>query len=228
MVDQAVPTLDRRRMAQLKGRAVFDAIKRRFYFEHRAGEDAFALQGGFAKEFRDLLQQSVGHRMQVAEQIVEAINLCYCPAASVEQRSKLYLWVGHRYHEQPSRAFVAQAFFHTTDFDVLLPRLPKRLEGAFDYRPDHFVLQLRKGGNRYRLIIDFPLFETLRRVQKGLPRHLLPERDLNRLDSFLTQLHEAEPQRTNEFIIYNQETLTTSRIQVSEDQSQYIRVTRAV
>jgi len=228
LVDRAVPTLDRRRMAHRDGRAVFDAIKRRFYFEHRAGEDAFVLQGGFAQEFRDLLHQSIGHRIQVAEQIVEAINLCYCPAASVEHRSKLYLWVGHRYHEQPSRAFVAQAFFHTTDFDVLLPRLPKRLEGAFDYRPDHFTLQLRKGGDRYRLIIDFRLFETLRRVQKGLPRHLLPERDLNRLDSFLTQLHAAEPQRTSEFLIYNQETLTTSRIQLSEDQSQYIRVTRAV
>jgi hypothetical protein len=109
----------------------------------------------------------------------------------------------------------------------LLPRMPKRLEGAFDYRPDHFILQLR-GIDRYRLIVDFRLFETLRRVQKGLPRHLLPERDLNRLDSFLTQLHEAQPQRTSEFLIYNQETLTTSRIQISEDQTQYIRVTRAV
>ena len=111
---------------------------------------------------------------------------------------------------------------------MLLPRLPQRLEGAFRYRPDHFILQLRKHGNRYRLIIDFSLFETLRKVQKGLPRHLLPERDLNRLDSFLTQLHEAGPQRTSEFLIYNQETLTTSRIQVSEDHSQYIRVTLAV
>jgi Druantia protein DruA len=227
LVDRAVPTLDRRRMAYRDGRAIFDAIKRRFYFEHSAGEEAFVLQGGFANEFRELLQQSVGHRMQVAEQIVEAINLCYCPAASVEHRSKLYLWVGHRYHEQPSRAFVAQAFFHTTDFEILLPRMPKRLEGSFAYRPDHFILQLR-GGDRYRLIVDFRLFETLRRVQKGLPRHLLPERDLNRLDSFLTQLHEAQPQRTSEFLIYNQETLTTSRIQISEDHTQYMRVTRAV
>ena len=147
--------------------------------------------------------------------------------ASIE-RSKLYLWVGHRYHEQPSRAFVAQSFFHTTDFDVLLPRLPKRLEGAFQYRPDHFILRLRKQGDKYRLMVDFQLFKTLKKVQRGLPRHLLPERDLNRLDSFLTQLHEAEPQRANEFIVYNQDTLATSRIQVSEDYSQYLRVTLAI
>jgi hypothetical protein len=57
---------------------------------------------------------------------------------------------------------------------------------------------------------------------------LLPERDLNRLDSFLTQLHAAEPQRTGEFLVYNQDTLTTSRIQVSEDHSQYIRAMQAV
>lgn len=228
MVDHAVPPLDRRRMGQRDGRAIFEAIKRRFYFEHRAGEEAFALEGGFANEFRDLLVHSEGHRTQVGEQIVEAINRCYCPVVSGDHRSKLYLWVGHRYHEQPSSAFVAQAFFHTTDFDVLLPRLPQRLEGAFRYRPDHFILQLRKHGNRYRLVIDFSLFETLRKVQKGLPRHLLPERDLNRLDSFLTQLHEAQPQRTSEFLVYNQETLTTSRIQVSEDHSQYIRVTLTV
>jgi hypothetical protein len=229
LVDKAIPTLDRRRMGQRdrEGRALFEAIKRRFYFEHRAGEQSFALEGGYANEFRDLLQQSEGHRTQVAEQIVEAVNRCYCPMTRVE-RSKLYLWVGHRYHEQPSRAFVAQAFFHTTDFDVLLPRLPKRLEGAYQYRPDHFVLRLRKHGERYRLIVDFQLFMTLRKVQKGLPRHLLPERDLNRLDSFLTQLHEADPQKANEFIVYNQETLATSRVQVSEDHSQYLRVTLAI
>jgi Domain of unknown function (DUF4338) len=227
LVDRAVPTLDRRRMGQRDGRALFEAIKRRFYFEHRDGEQAFALEGGFANEFRDLLQQSEGHRTQVGEQIVEAINRCYCPMPSVE-RSKLYLWVGHRYHEQPSRAFLAQAFFHTTDFDVLLPRLPKRLEGAFRYRPDHFILRLRKHGDRYRLIVDFQLFKTLRKVQRGLPRHLLPERDLNRLDSFLTQLHEAGPQRANEFIVYNQDTLATSRVQMSEDCSQYLRVTLAI
>lgn len=227
LVDHAVPTLDRRRMAQRDGRALFEAIKRRFYFEHRDGAQAFALEGGFANEFRDLLQQSEGHRTQVAEQMVEAINRCYCPMASVE-RSKLYLWVGHRYHEQPSRAFIAQSFFHTTDFDVLLPRLPKRLEGAFQYRPDHFILRLRKRGDRYRLIVDFQLFKTLKRVQRGLPRHLLPERDLNRLDSFLTQLHEAEPQRANEFIVYNQDTLATSRVQISEDYSQYLCVTLAI
>jgi uncharacterized protein DUF4338 len=223
LVDRAVPALDRRRMGQRDGSAMFEAIKRRFYFEHRDGEESFALEGGFASEFRELLRQSEGQRIQAAEQIVEAINRCYCPAASVEHRSKLYLWVGHRYHEQPSRAFVAQSFFHTTDFDVLLPRLPKRLEGAFQYRPDHFILKLRNHGERYRLIVDFSLFETLRKVQKGLPRHLLPERDLNRLDSFLTQLHEAEPQRTSEFLVYNQETLKTSRIQISEDKAQYIR-----
>jgi hypothetical protein len=224
MVDGAVPTLDRRRMGQREGRALFEAIKRRFYFEHKAGEEAFALEGGFANEFRELLHHADAHRTQVAEQIVEAINRCYCPTSSAE-RNKLYLWVGHRYHEQPSRAFVAQSFFHTTDFDVLQPRLPKRLEGAFLYRPDHFVLRLRNNGDRFRLIIDFQLFKTLRRVRRGLPRHLLPERDLNRLDGFLTQLHEAGPLKANEFIIYNQETLATSRVQVSEDYSQYLRVT---
>lgn len=228
LVDSAVPTLDRRRMGQRDGRALFEAIKRRFYFEHRCGEDAFLLEGGFANEFRELLRQSAGHRTVVAEQMVEAINRCYCPAASVDHRSKLYLWVGHRYHEQPSGAFVAQSFFHTADFDILLPRLPQRLEGAFHYRPDHFILQLRKHADRYRLVIDFPLYQTLRKVQKGLPRHLLPERDLNRLDSFLTQLHAAEPQRTSEFLVYNQQTLTTSRIQVSEDHSQYVRAIQAL
>lgn len=227
LVDNAIPTLDRRRMGQRDGRARFDAIKRRFYFEHRAGEEAFALEGGFAGDFRERLEQAEAHRSQLAERVVAAINACYCPVPAAEH-SKLYLWVGHRYHEQPSHAFVAQSFFHTTDFDILLPRLPKRVEGAFKYRPDHCVLQLREQGSRHRLIVDFSLFMTLCKVQRGLPRHLLPERDLNRLDSFLTQLHGAQPKRANEFLVYNQETLATSRIQVSEDNAQYVRVTPGI
>lgn len=168
--------------------ADFAALKRRFYFEHERGLDVFELADPDANDFQSLLkgQRSSG-RALVAE-LVEAINAAYCPVRFDSRDQHLYLWNGHRFHEQPSRSFVAADRIATDQLALQVPRLPSRLEGAFDYHPDHVVLTAPGLPNKPRLRIDFPLWRTLRRLERGLPRKLVPERDIHRLDAFLEKL----------------------------------------
>ena len=100
----------------------------------------------------------------------------------------LYLWNGHRFHEQPSRSFIAGDRVPTEKLALEIPRLPARLEGAFTYCPDHVALTAVGLPGKPRLKIDFPLWRTLRRLARGLPRKLIPERDIHRLDAFLEKL----------------------------------------
>jgi hypothetical protein len=166
----------------------FAALKRRFYFEHERGLDVFELADPDANDFQSLLkgQRSSG-RALVAE-LVEAINAAYCPVRFDSRDQHLYLWNGHRFHEQPSRSFVAADRIATEEFALQVPRLPTRLDGAFDYHPDHIVLTAPGLAGKPRLRIDFPLWRTLRRLERGLPRKLVPERDIHRLDAFLELL----------------------------------------
>ena len=120
--------------------------------------------------------------------LVDAINAAYCPRHFDSRDQHLYLWNGHRFHEQPSRSFVAAERVATDDLVTEVPRLPARLEGCFDYRPDHIALTARGLSGTPRLRIDFPLWRTLCRLERGLPRKLIPERDIHRLDAFLQKL----------------------------------------
>jgi hypothetical protein len=164
----------------------FAALKRRFYFEHERGSEVFELADPDANDFQEILS---GRRAsgQVGK-LVSAINGAYCPVPFDARDQHLYLWNGHRFHEQPSRSFVAGDRIASEQLYLEVPRLPSRLDGAFDYAPDHVALTATGLPEKPRLRIDFPLWRTLRRLERGLPRKLVPERDIHRLDAFLEKL----------------------------------------
>jgi len=163
-------------------------LKRRFYFEHANGQEIFELADPDAQDFEALLAGRRGTGRTLVAELVSAINAAYCPVRFDSRDQHLYLWNGHRFHEQPSRSFVAGDRLASESFSLEIPRLPSRLDGAFPYQPDHVALTATGLGSHPRLRIDFPLWRTLRRLSRGLPRKLVPERDIHRLDAFLEKL----------------------------------------
>ena len=110
-------------------------------------------------------------------------------------------------------------------FEIVVPRLPTRLRGALEYQPDHFLLRYRAtNGRTVSLRVDYPLFATLSQLKSGLPRHLLPDRDINRLDAFLEQLQTLGVQQEREFVAFNTEHRMATRIRLSADGTRYIEV----
>jgi hypothetical protein len=166
----------------------FAALKRRFYFEHANGQEIFDLADPDARDFEALLAGRRGSGRTLVADLVGAINAAYCPVRFDSRDQHLYLWNGHRFHEQPSRSFVAGDRLPSESFSLEIPRLPSRLDGAFPYWADHVALTATGSSGTPRLRIDFPLWRTLRRLSRGLPRKLVPERDIHRLDAFLEKL----------------------------------------
>ena len=88
----------------------FQALKRRYYFEHADGGDRiFELDFNSHSEFHRMLQTPADddHHLPV---LIEAINRSYCPHHFEDARDSLYLWIGHRLDEQPTKTFVADEY----------------------------------------------------------------------------------------------------------------------
>lgn len=170
---------------------VFSALKRAFFFEHERGGEALALWDPDADDFTRLLEGLGESGTATTNRLVDAINSAYCPVPFSGREHHLYAWTGHRFHEQPSRSFIASERVGVDDLTVEVPRLPSRIEGAFSYKPDHATLTARTLPGAPRLKLDFPLYRTLRRLGRGLPRKLVPERDIHRIDAFLERLGAA-------------------------------------
>ncbi|MGH8549404.1 MAG: hypothetical protein ACRERU_12565 [Methylococcales bacterium] len=125
-------------------RGGFKALKRAFYFEHKSGNHCFDLEDCDSREFRRLLHEHRDDDPGVKRQLIEAINRAYCPVSFPGSQNNLYLWNGHRFHEQPSRSFLANRHVSEERLQVLRPQLPKRLrEGMPEYKPDHLLLCLK-------------------------------------------------------------------------------------
>lgn len=200
----------------------FRALKRRFYFEHQAGEEVLKLDGRPGAELLNVLRAAQGLESAFKRFLIESINLAYCPVLFPEMKTLLFLWIGHRFHEQPSHGHLANQSLSDYELKLLRPRLPARLAGAFDYQADHLLLECaRPGAAETRLRVDHPLFVALERLRQGLPRQLLPDRVLNRLDYFIEQLRRSGVPATREFYIHNHDDRTTAKIKLSADLTSY-------
>ena len=199
-------------------------LKRRFYFEHEKGQEVFDLADPDAKDFEDLVQGRMGSGRTLAANLVDAINAAYCPLQFDSRDQHLYLWNGYRFHEQPSRSFVAAERVATDDLVTEVPRLPARLEECFDYRPDHVALTAHELSGTPRLRIDFPLWRTLRRLARGLPRKLIPERDIHRLDAFLQKLGADMVGKRDCVWSVHLENLELIQVNLSADKNRFERV----
>ena len=211
-----------------KYRQRFRALKRRFYFEHAdGGKKIFELDLDSHAQFHEMLQSPAADADQLGL-LVEAINRSYCPHRFEGATDNLYLWIGHRLDEQPTKSFIAGECIPSVRLAIRRPEPPGALKAALGYVPDHFIVSVTAPGASNSpggaLRIDASLFRTLWAMLHGLPRHLINPGELNRLDAFMDRLRRMEPMHLPEFLVFNTEHVRSSAVKLSPDLVSYLRV----
>jgi len=202
----------------------FFALKRAFFLFHKAGPSIFDLDDPWAQKFTEFLRQTASADSLVCSHFVEAINRCYCPMPFSGIGDAIYLWLGHRFHEQPTRAYIACQRLPLSSIALSVPRLPHHLAHSIEYAPDHIQLRCQNGMRSAVLNIDYWLFAALEMLRQSIPRRMLPDQHVNRLDRFIAQLHRLDLQADRNFISYNTESRSGARIVVSQDAGRYVEV----
>jgi len=176
-------------LLRLQDRGTFAALKRRFYFEHASGHEAFALDATPGRPLLEVLRDPARATREFLQDLVAALNGVFCPVPFPEMRSDLYLWVGHRYHQQPSNGHVANQAISFNEFRVQIPRLPSRLVGAFSYQPDHVRVEcVGAAAHGVHLDVDCALSAALCAIKMGAPSESLPPGEMRRITAFVRAL----------------------------------------
>lgn len=220
--------LPRPKITDRPDRLTFQALKRAFYFEHQEGKACFELEEADAAEFRKILHQHRDDDPVTKRQMIEAINRAYCAVEFPGSGDSLYLWNGHRFHEQPSRVFLAYRHIPEVEFQLLKPRIPRQISQSLpEYRSNHLVLRyVGQSRGSISLRIDFPLYMTMQKLRRGLPRKLLQERDLFRLDAFIEALHSVQGIVERRILSANLERRELLEIEISPDGKRYERISK--
>jgi hypothetical protein len=207
----------------------FRALKRRFYFEHNNGSECFQLDPAPGADLLDVLTDSQQPDDAFKHTLIESINRAYCADPFPQMVTRLFLWVGHRFHEQPSRAHIANRSISETDLALRLPRIPAHLRGTLAYQPDHLLLTCSTpSGAKISLRIDCPLRSALARLKSGLPRQLLPDRELFRLDRFIETLRGAGCGTRGSFWLHQHDLRSTVEISITPNQRAYSSVRQSI
>lgn len=201
-----------------KYRRRFRALKRRFYFEHVDGGDKiFELDLGSHAQFHKMLRKPTDDADHLGL-LLKAINRSYCPHHFGGAKDNLYLWIGHRLDEQPTKSFIAGECIPSNRLSIRRPEPPRALKDALTYVPDHLMLSVAATQDSVSpegtLRIDAALFRTLWAILHGLPRHLINPSVLNRLDAFMDRLRHMEPDQLPMFLIHNTEHVTSSVVKM--------------
>ena len=202
----------------------FLALKRAFYFEHTEGEACFRLEAEDLARYEELTAQGMNQDFVARNTVIEAVNRAYCPISFSGIQDNLHLWNGHRFHEQPSDVFLANRRIPSDEFSLFPPRLPTRTKQAFpDYKPDHLALVYNRHPSIF-LKIDSELFKTLWKLQKGLPRKLLADRDVFRLEQFLDYLYAFAPPPERRLLSANLKRRELIEVQLNSEGNKYDRI----
>lgn len=170
----------------------FRAAKRRFFFEHSAGDQLFDLIPRDEIEFEELLDQGASGHAGLVRNLVLAINRFYEPDFPENQRDRLLLWQSHRYDVRAPAAFLSlrdlshqqlriEPQRYADWVDEWLPREQRSRRS--------FALIASAGDKDVGFVeIDRELFLTLLEAQRGLGRSSWSRTATRRITGFIDQV----------------------------------------
>ena len=204
----------------------FRLAKRRFFFEHAAGELLRALpqdEGDFDRVLSEGLQGDA----ELVRAMVLAVNRFFEPDCTKDDADRLTLWQSHRYDVQAPSAFVALYDEPADGMAVEGPELAPWVSGWLDpdlRRVTQFALKTSDhNGKHTRLLIDREVYLTLRESAVGLGRSTWSRSIARKVTRFVDELHRLfhDPRALSDLEIRNVDTNLRIRVQVRRDPPRY-------
>lgn len=173
----------------------FRAIKRRFFFEHAAGDELFQLVPHDELEFEQLLEEGAAGTAGLVRSLVLALNRFYEPDFPEKQRDRLLLWQSHRYDVRAPAAFVSLRDLSHQHLRIEPLRYANWVEKWLPPEQQarrSFALVAEVGGTDVAVLeIDRELYLTLLEAQRGLGRSSWSRTATRRITRFVDQIDRA-------------------------------------
>ena len=152
----------------------FRVAKRRFFFEHSAGNELFSLVPHDEIEFERLLDRGDAGEAGLVRSLVLALNRFYEPDFPDRQRDRLLLWQSHRYDVRAPAAFVSLRDLSHQQLRIEVQRYADWVEKWLPPKQQarrSFAMVAKVGDRDVALLeVDRELYLTLLEGQRGLGR----------------------------------------------------------
>lgn len=198
------------------------SLKRRFYFEHAAGDRLLTLLPPDERTFDEILQHAESATEATVRTLVGLINRFFDPRERSD--ADLRIWTTHHYDARWSPTYLSTRALGVDALRLYVPRLAPHVAGAFAFRPDHALLVARAGADRIgQLRVDLALIRALHDAKRGLPMALRSPEVLKRLELFFSGISRAvrTPRSIEDIHIKNFESGADLHLKVDRQHRRY-------
>lgn len=181
------------KLNEMERPAAYQAIKRRFYFEHERGGDLLRLVPTDEQDFQETLRSGEVATATIVRDVVLALNRFFEPDCPDSEQDHVQLWQSHRYDVRAPSTFVS---FHALSYQYLRIEPLKTASWVKAWLPADqldrrsFALVARwQDGDVAVLEIDRELYLTLVEAERGLGRSSWSRTATRRITRFIDRVH---------------------------------------
>jgi len=197
---------------------LFNEKKRRFLFEDNLMDIGYESRS----LYQDVEYKFINHRNGRSnegskEQVLKMLNGYFLPSQSV--RSKLQLWLSHRYRSRSSLALVSRTAGPKRDFEILRPKLHPQIEDAIGYTPAHTALEYSNSDKPVMLQITRALYRSLYTLDANIPYTLRSRDTEQQILEFMEEVeyHETYSEESGTISVKDTENGRVETIDVSNE-----------
>ena len=165
---------------------MFKLRKRQFFFFNLYGDELLKILDDDAARFQKFLEQDNG---KIIKELISKLNGFF--GAVNASNTKLQIWSGHRYNNEPRKVLVSVGVIKKNEFIVGRPTLLGSMHAGIDMTSNYIRLEKKESPNIF-LKVDFEMYLLLNEAERGVPVLFMESDLVKKVWRFIEQLQSYE------------------------------------
>ena len=161
---------------------LFNLKKRQFFFFNRYGNELLYILDDDTTRFQKFLTQENG---KIIKELIFKLNSFFGTANG--STTKLQIWSGHRYNNEPRKVLISTGTIKRSEFSVGRPVLLQSMQSGIEMTSNYIRLEKKESPNIF-LKIDFEMYLLLNEAEHGVPVLFMESDLVKKVWRFVEQL----------------------------------------
>lgn len=161
---------------------MFQLRKRQFFFFNRDGAELLRILDDDASRYQAFLEQD---NSKIIKELISKLNGFF--GATNASNTKLQIWSGHRYNNEPRKVLISAGMIKKSEFSIGRPTLLKSMQAGIDMTSNYIRLEKRDSPNIF-LKVDFEMYLLLNEAERGVPVLFMESDLVKKVWRFIEQL----------------------------------------
>lgn len=161
---------------------LFQLRKRQFFFFNQHGDELLEILDDDAARYQSFLGYD---NSKIIKELISKLNGFF--GAANTSNTKLQIWSGHRYNNEPRKILISAGVIKKSEFNIGRPTLLKSMQAGINMTSNYIRLEKKDSPNIF-LKVDFDMFLLLNEAERGVPVLFMESDLVKKVWRFIEQL----------------------------------------